>query len=74
MNYQALRKKIGLNQKDFWSAVGITQSGGSRYEKAGVATPQIDVLLDLQYGKDGKTQTIDVAKLIGKAKKKYTEQ
>ena len=27
-----LRKKLGLNQAQFWSNVGVTQSGGSRYE------------------------------------------
>ena len=27
-----LRRKLGLNQHDFWSKVGVTQSGGSRYE------------------------------------------
>ncbi len=27
-----LRQRLGLNQREFWSAVGVTQSGGSRYE------------------------------------------
>jgi transcriptional regulator with XRE-family HTH domain len=27
-----LRRKLRLNQQDFWSRVGVTQSGGSRYE------------------------------------------
>ena len=27
-----LRHRLGLNQQDFWRAVGVTQSGGSRYE------------------------------------------
>ena len=27
-----LRRELGLNQHDFWSVVGVTQSGGSRYE------------------------------------------
>lgn len=27
-----IRRKLGLNQHDFWSKVGVTQSGGSRYE------------------------------------------
>ena len=27
-----IRKKTGLNQRDFWGKVGVTQSGGSRYE------------------------------------------
>lgn len=27
-----IRRKLGLNQQQFWSQVGVTQSGGSRYE------------------------------------------
>lgn len=27
-----LRKKLNRNQRDFWNELGITQSGGSRYE------------------------------------------
>ncbi|EMS5355426.1 helix-turn-helix transcriptional regulator [Neisseria gonorrhoeae] len=29
---KAIRKKTGMNQIDFWGKVGVTQSGGSRYE------------------------------------------
>lgn len=28
----ALRKKLNLNQQQFWAHLGVTQSGGSRYE------------------------------------------
>ncbi|STZ76948.1 helix-turn-helix domain-containing protein [Bergeriella denitrificans] len=31
-NIRDIRKKLGLNQIEFWSRVGVTQSGGSRYE------------------------------------------
>lgn len=31
-NIQFNRKLSGLNQQQFWSRFGITQSGGSRYE------------------------------------------
>ena len=31
-NVRALRNSMGLNQSDFWSAVGVKQSAGSRYE------------------------------------------
>ncbi len=31
-NPSEIRRKLNLNQYDFWSMVGITQSGGSRYE------------------------------------------
>lgn len=27
-----IRRKLGLNQQQFWSTLGVTQSGGSRYE------------------------------------------
>jgi transcriptional regulator with XRE-family HTH domain len=27
-----IRQKLGLNQLEFWSKVGVTKSGGSRYE------------------------------------------
>ncbi len=27
-----LRERLGMNQREFWMAVGVTQSGGSRYE------------------------------------------
>jgi len=31
-NPRDLRRKLRLNQSEFWSKVGVTQSGGSRYE------------------------------------------
>ena len=31
-NPRELRRKLGLNQQQFWSRIGVTQSGGSRYE------------------------------------------
>lgn len=27
-----VRRQLGLNQQEFWSRIGVTQSGGSRYE------------------------------------------
>lgn len=27
-----IRRKLGLNQQEFWTQIGVTQSGGSRYE------------------------------------------
>ena len=29
---RAIRRKLGQNQEAFWSRIGVTQSGGSRYE------------------------------------------
>jgi predicted transcriptional regulator len=31
-NLREIRQKLDLNQQEFWSKVGVTQSGGSRYE------------------------------------------
>ncbi len=27
-----IRRRLGLNQQEFWTRIGVTQSGGSRYE------------------------------------------
>jgi transcriptional regulator with XRE-family HTH domain len=32
INPKEVRTKLGLNQQDFWTKIGVTQSGGSRYE------------------------------------------
>jgi transcriptional regulator with XRE-family HTH domain len=31
-NPREIREKLGLNQQEFWTKIGVTQSGGSRYE------------------------------------------
>jgi transcriptional regulator with XRE-family HTH domain len=31
-NPKEIREKLGLNQQEFWTRIGVTQSGGSRYE------------------------------------------
>lgn len=31
-NPREIRRKLGLNQQEFWGKIGVTQSGGSRYE------------------------------------------
>jgi transcriptional regulator with XRE-family HTH domain len=31
-NPREIRRRLGLNQQEFWSRIGVTQSGGSRYE------------------------------------------
>ena len=31
-NLREIRRRLRLNQQEFWSRVGVTQSGGSRYE------------------------------------------
>jgi transcriptional regulator with XRE-family HTH domain len=31
-NPREIRQRLGLNQDEFWQKIGVTQSGGSRYE------------------------------------------
>ena len=31
-NIRNIRRQLGQNQQTFWSRIGVTQSGGSRYE------------------------------------------
>jgi transcriptional regulator with XRE-family HTH domain len=32
LNPRDIRRRLGLNQEQFWTQIGVTQSGGSRYE------------------------------------------
>ncbi len=32
LNPREIRRRLGLNQEEFWTQIGVTQSGGSRYE------------------------------------------
>ena len=38
-NPREIRQRLGLNQQEFWTRIGVTQSGGSRYE-SGRAMPK----------------------------------
>lgn len=46
------RKRHAMNQSEFWSRVGVTQSGGSRYESGRNIPRPVQILLHLTYGKD----------------------
>jgi len=39
INPREIRRRLGLNQEEFWTRIGVTQSGGSRYE-SGRAMPK----------------------------------
>lgn len=42
---RGLRKLLGINQTDFWTPVGVTQSGGCRYESGrDVAGPVLELV------------------------------
>ena len=50
-NPRELRKKLGINQMQFWSKIGVTQSGGSRYESGRAMSKPVRELLRLVYVK-----------------------
>lgn len=53
------RKKLNLNQKDFWTRYGVTQSGGSRYESGRNIPKPLAILLWLH--QSGKVSDKDLA-------------
>lgn len=42
-----IRHKLGMNQSEFWSSIGVTQSGGSRYESGRSIPRPVQALLRL---------------------------
>jgi transcriptional regulator with XRE-family HTH domain len=53
-----IRYKLGLNQQQFWSKVGVTQSGGSRYESGRSMPRPVRELLRLVH-----VEQIDIQRL-----------
>lgn len=49
IDYRALRNKKGLSQAVFWSAIGVTQSGGSRYETGRTPPLPVRALVVMHY-------------------------
>lgn len=45
-----MRKAAGINQQMFWSRLGVTQSGGSRYESGRGLPKPVRMLLALHSG------------------------
>lgn len=45
-----LRKSLGLNQFEFWYDLGVTQSGGSRYENGRTIPKPVLMLLEIKHG------------------------
>lgn len=52
------RKHLGLNQHQYWSAVGVTQSGGSRYESDRNIPEPVQRLADLIHLPDKQSATL----------------
>ena len=75
-DYKTLRTKLRMNQTEFWSRIGVTQSGGSRYEGGRNAPEPTRIVVDLAYGtpaaaiaKLAKLRGVTVEELIAKAAK-----
>ena len=50
MNVRALRWNKMLKQGEFWQRIGVTQSGGSRYENGRKMPKPVQTLVLLAYG------------------------
>jgi len=59
-NPREIRRRLGLNQQEFWSRVGVTQSGGSRYESGRVMPRPVRELVRLVH-----VERIDLAQARG---------
>ncbi|GMV56351.1 MAG: hypothetical protein AMXMBFR6_21560 [Betaproteobacteria bacterium] len=58
IDVRELRRKLGMNQSQFWSRLGVTQSGGSRYESGRNMPRPVQALLRLIH-----VEQIDISKL-----------
>lgn len=75
-DYKTLRTKLRMNQTEFWSRIGVTQSSGSRYEGGRQAPEPTRIVVDLAYGtpaaaiaKLAKLRGVTVEELIAKVSK-----
>lgn len=75
-DYKTLRTKLRMNQTEFWSRIGVTQSCGSRYEGGRKAPEPTRIVVDLAYGtpaaaiaKLAKLRGVTVEELIAKVSK-----
>jgi transcriptional regulator with XRE-family HTH domain len=59
-NLREIRRRLRLNQQEFWSRVGVTQSGGSRYESGRSMPKPVRELLRLVH-----IEGIELAKARG---------
>jgi len=53
-----IRRKLGMNQQQFWAKLGVTQSGGSRYESGRNMPRPVQHLLRLVH-----VEQIDIQKI-----------
>ena len=57
-NPRALRLSLGLNQAQFWNPLGVTQSGGSRYESGRKMPTPVILCLIIAYATRTEAQRL----------------
>lgn len=69
-NIQEHRRKLGMNQSEFWSRYGVTQSGGSRYESGrNMPLPTAILIYLLETGQLADDQLAAAKKAIAKSRR-----
>lgn len=58
IDVREIRRKLGMNQSQFWSKIGVTQSGGSRYESGRNIPRPVQALLRLVH-----IEQVDITKV-----------
>ena len=58
IDVREIRRRLGMNQHQFWSRLGVTQSGGSRYESGRNIPRAVKQLLRLVH-----VEKIDIGKV-----------
>jgi len=58
IDVREIRRKLGMNQSQFWSKIGVTQSGGSRYESGRNIPRPVQALLRLVH-----IEQVDISKI-----------
>ncbi|MCL2657417.1 MAG: helix-turn-helix domain-containing protein [Betaproteobacteria bacterium] len=58
VDVREIRRKLGMNQSQFWSKIGVTQSGGSRYESGRAIPRPVQALLKLVH-----VDQVDISKI-----------
>lgn len=51
-----MRTRRRLNQTEFWRRVGVSQSGGSRYESGRAIPRSVQMLLRIAYGTEKQAE------------------
>jgi DNA-binding transcriptional regulator YiaG len=57
-NVRDIRKKLYLNQSQFWSPISVTQSVGSRYESGRNIPKTVQTLIRLAYGSEAEAVAV----------------